>query len=79
MGISLAKIVMGPLPISCSNTCKFLNFNGSFEIFMGPLELDGPDNPFYAPRSKTNAGLFTLKVAYVYSEMLLSVVLSTNV
>ena len=34
---------MGQWPIYHSNTCKFSNFNGPFEIFMGPLQnLMGP-------------------------------------
>ena len=37
-GIILAQNEDGPLKwtISHSNTCKFPNFNGPFEIFMGP-------------------------------------------
>ena len=37
-GISLAQNDDGPLKWANSNTCKFPNFNGLFEIFMGPLQ-----------------------------------------
>ena len=36
----------GPMAHFISITCQFHNFNGPFEILMGPLgNFDGPNNP----------------------------------